>query len=323
MAPGVKTCKTDKCRRYTRLDENGYCPTCVSRQNKLESDSTPYPCGKCGKNCVDVQSCLECELCFEWSHAICLDINADGYKLLKSMPGTRWFCTKCNTKLDTIMEKAITLEADTKLLQTEMNTVKDRLNTLEKKVEGSVHKEIGSALNERTDIERRKMNLVVFNLPEPVQKPGDSAWDTPEKISRDIEEVTKILEEELNIDIGEEEILIDARRIGSKDTQSESAKKGKPRPRPLKIMFSDIKKKREVLSAAKNLRKSNNVVAQRLYINPDLTEAQRKLDKQLRDEMWKRREENNENVIIRRGEIVDAGYEVLKTRKTKSVRPAE
>ena len=42
-----------------------------------------------------------------------------------------------------------------------MNNVKDRLDKVEKKVQGSVHKVIGSALNERTDIERRKMNLVV------------------------------------------------------------------------------------------------------------------------------------------------------------------
>ena len=315
MAARRTTCKTPRCSRYTRLNPDGYCPTCAVNQAKLLVDVTPYPCSKCSKNCTDENSCVQCELCFEWSHTVCLDISAESYKLLKSLTGSRWFCSRCDSKLDTIMEKAISIEVETKALKTEVNSVKDRLDIVERKLEGSVHKEIGTALNERTDIERRKLNLVMFNLPE-IQPESDVVWDTPEKIAKDIESVTKIMEDELNIEIGMDEIVVDARRLGKKDTQSESAKAGKPKPRPLKIVFKDLNKKREVLAAAKNLRTSTNEVAQRLYINPDLTEAQRKKDKALRDEMWLRRS-NNENVIIRRGEIVTSEHEVRKTRKTK------
>ena len=126
----------------------------------------------------------------------------------------------------------------------------------------------------------------------------------------------KIIEDELQIDIGLDEIVVDARRLGKKDTDSEAAKTGTPKPRPLKVVFKDLSKKREVLSAAKKLRKSSNEIANRLFINPDLTEAQRAKDKELRDEMWKRRG-NNENVIIRRGEIVQADHDVVKKRHEK------
>ena len=306
-------CKTPKCRRYANLNGEGYCGTCYKKQQALNLDTTPYPCGKCAKNCQDTNKCVQCDLCLEWYHIICVDIGEEAYRWLKKLPGSRWFCDGCNPKLETIMEKANSLEAETKVLKTDMNSVKDRLDKVEKKLQGSVHKEIGSAINERTDIERRKLNLIVFNLPE-IDDPTNTAWDLPEKITKDIESVTKILEEELKIEIEHEELVIDARRLGGKAKETEPGKK--PNPRPLKIVFKDMAKKREVLSAAKNLRKSANPIANKLFINPDLTEAQRKLDKELREKMWQRRS-NGENVIIRRGEIVTTSHEVQKERRAK------
>ena len=212
------------------------------------------------------------------------------------------------------MEKANSIEAETKVLKTDMDNVKERLEKVEKKLQGSVHKEIGSALNERTDIERRKMNLIVFNLPE-VEDPTNVVWDIPTKVTKDIESITKILEEELKIEIKHEELVVDARRLGGKAAVTSPGQK--PRPRPLKIVFKDMAKKREVLSAAKNLREATNPIANKLFINPDLTEAQRTLDKKLREEMWQKRE-SGQNVVIRRGEIVTVNWDVPKTRKPKS-----
>ena len=310
------TCKTTQCRRYTNLDQDGYCPSCVKKQKAVKLDETPYPCGRCESDCKDTNKCMQCELCLAWFHIICVNIEQEAYLWLKKLPGSRWFCEGCNPKLENIMEKANSIEAETKALKTDMTNVKDRLEKVEKKLQGSVHKEIGSALNERTDIERRKLNLVVFNLPESECPPEieKNAWDLPQKIEKDIASITKIIEEELKIEINEDELLVDARRLGKKPV-GESG--DKPKPRPLKIVFRDMAKKREVLTAAKNLRKSTDKVAKGLFINPDLTENQRKLDKELREKMWQRRE-NGENVVIRRGELVTASHEVPKTRPSKS-----
>ena len=62
-------------------------------------------------------------------------------------------------------------------------------------------------------------------------------------------------------------------------------------------------------------------IANRLYINPDLTPEQRKLDQKLRQEMWRRRTENKENVIIRKGEIVKVDWEVIKNRTNVRATP--
>ena len=314
------SCQTNKCRKYVNLNADGFCPTCVEKQNKVSLDTTPYPCGRCRKNCEDTNSCVQCEICIEWFHVICVDISLTAYKELKSVPGFHWFCKGCDTKVPELIEKAKGLEADTKALQVDMVNVQKRLETVEKKLAGNVHVEIDTAISERTDIERRKMNLVVFNFPE-CDGDDENAWDLQTKINRDIDGISQLIQEELRIHIGEgaDNVIVDAKRLGAKDKDSEQAKKGTPKPRPLKIVFKDIKKKRDVLTSAKNLRQSENTVANKVFISPDMTLAQRNKDKELRTLMWKRRTENNENVIIRKGEIIKVNWNVTKQRTFKPV----
>ena len=302
-------CQTTRCRKYANLDENGYCSVCVEKQKKLDSDVIPYPCKTCGKNCTDLQSCMQCDLCLEWNHAVCLDISDEAYQLLRTLKGTRWFCSKCTNKVDQLIEKANTLEIETKAVKADVEDLKTRMENVEKKLKGSVHKEISVAINEKADIERRKMNLVIFNLPEQkCANDNKTAWELPEIIEKDIETITNIIKNELKIDLGEN-IITDARRLGRKQNNNEE----KPKARPIKIKFSDLRKKREVLEAAKKFRTSENDIAKHLFINPDLTEAQREKDRELRKLMWERRG-NGENVAIQRGEIVTVEHPVRKIR---------
>ena len=196
-----------------------------------------------------------------------------------------------------------------------MIDIKDRLNKVEKKLEGTVHREIDQAIAEKNDIERRKCNLVIYNFPEPIKTTDDDTWDTDAKIAKDIENMEDFIQKELRISMvmDSEHRIVDCRRLGLKKRDS----RNEELPRPLKVQFVDIKVKRDVLSRAKDLRQSQNLVAKKVFINPDLTEAQRKRDSLLRDEMWTRRTEKNENVIIRRGEIVTVTWNVPKVRKTK------
>ena len=83
-------------------------------------------------------------------------------------------------------------------------------------------------------------------------------------------------------------------------------------------MLANIQTKREILRNAKKLRTSDSEILKKIFINPDLTTAQKAIDKKLREDMWKRRE-NGENVIIHRGQIVTANYTVRKTRTNVAV----
>ena len=322
--PNNTVCLTPRCRKYTNLNDEGYCTTCVQKREKLEENVTPYPCATCQKNCKDENSCMQCDFCLEWSHTICIDMSNDTYKALIAVKGSRWYCSKCNTKVDNLLDKANSLELETQAVKSDVADLKKRMETVETKLKGSVEKEISMALNEKTDIERRKMNLVVFNLPEQ-KSDKETAWEVPELINKDIEDITKIIKDDLGIEL-ENNAITDARRLGRKQVgKAKPGDKNKPddsnkpgnseeKSRPMKIVFSDIRKKREVLEAAKKLRTSDNPVAKKLFLNPDLTEKQRENDRNLRNLMWERRLKG-ENVIIQKGKIVEADYEVRKTRQ--------
>ena len=75
------------------------------------------------------------------------------------------------------------------------------------------------------------------------------------------------------------------------------------RPRLLRFKCSSTKEKAEVLRLSKKLRSTQDYY-NKVFVNPDLTLLQRKRDKQLRDEVKRRREEGEE-VYIRRGRIVN------------------
>ena len=304
------TCKYTRCRVRTNLTTEGYCTNHAKIQNDLTNeDEIPFPCGKCCKDVKDGNKGVECSYCNIWYHALCVEIDEDAYVCVKKLPGFKWYCDGCNTKVNTLIVKAVSLENQVQTIQTEHDDMKRRLSLVEKQLAGSVNKEITTALNEKVDIDRRKLNLVVYNLPE-TKKDDKTVWTTEEMIDEDINCISKILDEELDIPMTSSSNISDARRLG----RSKQVKPGESvPPRPMKIVFTDINIKRQVLAAARRLRESENDIAKKLFINPDLTEAQRKKDKDLREEMWQRRK-NGENVAIQKGEIVKVSWVVRKER---------
>ena len=199
----------------------------------------------------------------------------------------------------------------TKALDTRVTDIEQRMEKVESKVSGKVHKEIHEAINERTDIDRRKLNLVVYNLPEASVTIEDSAWDSNERVQNDMEQICVTLQNEMEIDLKTK--IINARRLGKK----KKGESDKYTARPLKITFSDLQSKRDVLTKSTDLRKSDNPVAKNLYINPDLTPAQRENDRKLREKMWELREKDKKNVIIQKGEIIEVTWDVPKFRQKR------
>ena len=126
-----------------------------------------------------------------------------------------------------------------------------------------------------------------------------------EKIDADIEDIENIIQDELGIGLSPRNGIYDARRLGTRKTD---------KPRSVKIVFDNIDTKRDVLRCAKHLRRSSDPIAKKLYINPDLTKEQRAADKLLREEMWKRRNQN-ENVVIRQGKLVTIPFRVNNHRR--------
>ena len=140
------------------------------------------------------------------------------------------------------------------------------------------------AIDEYLDRERRKCNLIVYNLQE------SSASTPSDRISDDKKSFSHLLTSEFKIDNIE---FLKCIRLG---------KSAENRSRPLLISVSDIATKNNILGKATKLRKSTQYGD--VYINPDRTKKERAAVKELRDELKRRKSLGEVNLVIRRGKIV-------------------
>ena len=103
-------CKTDSCRKYANLNQDGYCPRCQSSDTNV-LDETISNCGICKLAINDEESkSIGCDGCGTWSHAECAGppalINlisistAENHSSDKPLLGMLlWFCPNCSAEV--------------------------------------------------------------------------------------------------------------------------------------------------------------------------------------------------------------------------------
>ena len=306
-------CKTRRCYKKKELVD-GYCANCRANRAKDRAIHV-YTCPGCNIEAKDDEKCMCCDFCEEWFHIGCIDMSEDVYDVIfaenKRVPGIQWYCSKCHSKTKEALEKYSALEKQTKSLREDVDKVKIDVAEVKGIIKNTIRHEIHQNMDEMKERESRKMNLIVFGLPE-INCGEATEWSTEKKVETDIKEIESIIVEDIGVAVSPRTGVIDARRIGIKRPDA---------PRPLKITFRDLNVKRQVLINAKKLRTSTKTNVKDIFINPDLTPEQRKTDEKLRSEMWDRRQKG-ENVIIRRGEIVESDHPVRKERNLPKNKPA-
>ena len=144
-------------------------------------------------------------------------------------------------------------------------------------------KEITEALGSIMDKERRKLNVVVYNLPE--SEPNE--FETREK--KDKDQFVGAIQSSLRLDIKVSKCF----RAGRIQAD---------RPRLLIVTLNDLETKIELLRMSSQLRSIPEWKS--LYIIPDLTLAEREERRKLRQELATRRSAGEENLIIKKGKII-------------------
>jgi len=122
------------------------------------------------------------------------------------------------------------------------------------------------------------MNLIIHGVPE-------------KDAEQDIDQVTEILGTGLHMDYDRH--ISSVMRIGKLDEN---------KPRPIRIVIKSMDGKKEILSRAKDLKNVEDF--KRMFISPDLTRKQQKVDKELRTELKKFREQGETAAKIKYGKIV-------------------
>ena len=130
-------------------------------------------------------------------------------------------------------------------------------------------------VDEYIDRERRKSNLIFHNVP---------------KSEDDNTVIKEIIEKELKVKDCE---VVKSVRLGQKVSQ---------RQRLLLVSVNGERAKWNILKVAPKLRHSS--AFERIYASPDLTPKERQVNKELRDELKRRRSSGEKNLSIRRGKIV-------------------
>ena len=143
--------------------------------------------------------------------------------------------------------------------------------------------EISGVFDNFLDKEKRKSNVVVHNLAE------SSGESYAEIVEQDVKKFVEMIKEGLSLNVR----VVKAFRVG---------KKSQTKPRLLIVCTENVEVKTDVLKLAPQLRQSAEY--SNIYITPDLTWREREEGRRLREELARRREAGETNLVIRRGKII-------------------
>ena len=135
--------------------------------------------------------------------------------------------------------------------------------------------------------ERRKCNVIIHNLPEPVEVTSGEQLRQKDK-----EKTCSLISTEFKINDFEVQRTV---RLGSRNPSSS-------RPRLLLVELGDVSTKRQILRQATSLRKSSTW--SNIYISPDLTPKEQAHNKKLREELKSRKDSGEKNIFIKHGRII-------------------
>jgi len=184
----------------------------------------------------------------------------------------------CDT-ITTLIEKIQRMDDRNKELESKIESLETKIQSMEQQRHFMTEEDM---IHEAEDRFRRRKYLIVSGVQEQTTGTVDERREKDEEYIKDIAK-------EMGIDDFEPEEVF---RIGIIRNS---------KPRLIRFKCSEIKEKYSFLRESRMLR--NVPRFQGVYINPDLTAAQRKRDAELRKEL-KARREAGEKVKIRQGRIV-------------------
>ncbi|KAK4322910.1 hypothetical protein Pmani_006359 [Petrolisthes manimaculis] len=199
-------------------------------------------------------------------------------------------------------EENIILKEDDKQLINQIRSLEDRMDNLKVQLKKEIIEEIYEEFEEREMKEKKKNNLIIFNIEE-TEYPSRQ-----EKIQKELDTCIQVFKE-IQSEVKDEDIVETfrigkyRRKEGNEEGQEEEQTQIKRKPRPILVKLKDERTKWEIIKKAKTIRNSRNDTFRKVWIVPDLTMKERERDKELRRELQEKREAGEEGWYIRRGKL--------------------
>ena len=271
-------------------------------------------CKICDRKVEDNQKGIKCDICEQWCHIKCVDVDEKAYKFL-CKEELQWVCKVCIKirkedkevySLISDMMKMAKMEReknDTERAQLfeMMKRMSDQITGLDKKVENKINerlngveKDILIKVNEEVEQKleqfKRRKNIIIYALPE---------YEGRDENERDRIETDNLKQifREINVDIDTFKII----RLGKQFTRNKI--------RPVKVELKEESEKYKILKKPANIRNTEAEKFKRVIITTDMTLKQRELEKILREELKVRREAGERNIKIKGCKIVKSREE--------------
>ena len=277
-------------------------------------------CLRCGE--VIYGECIECDACGNWSHKreSCCGMNEQEFALV----GNRHIKWVCNVCLDgDTLEKSSVLNKKMDRLFLMIGSLENRLERMEKngknqegQIEEMVNKIVDKKLKERLDNFEEKKAIEKNVIFCGINENSLNAREAKEDDLRRIREISSAICPSI-----EQSDITEPIRLGRVNIGQEA------KPRPIKVTVKTVKQKWDLIKNARHLKDikeiysrdniqddeeegSENTAArvimenETIYINPDLTRAERMEQKGLRDELKRRKALGEVDIMIKGNQIV-------------------
>jgi hypothetical protein len=277
-------------------------------------------CNECNKVVGDKDNGVQCEICEGWFHCKCQDMPVETYNILSEDENIHWFCNSCNKGVSKILQTLTNMQVKQDKMEAQLETLKVELESMkvdigetkglteqvETKLTVAIEAKLVEDIDERVDnrmsvraknikediaenieIDKRKNNLIFHGVKE--SGDGDLTGKHPDLLM-----VEEILGCGLKLDASRhvEEVSRVGRFVDGKI-------------RPVRVKLRSVDSRNTILTRGKELKDCD--AFKRVYISPDLTQKQQKVDKDLRERVKKFREDGEVNAKIKAGKVIKNG----------------
>ena len=259
------------------------------------------------------EDCIECYWCSRWEHRACAKLKETELVVLSSgSKNILYFCSCCLSVLpdalssfkpnvlaleetckklqqsvENLSSQIATLSASNKNLQTEIENTSESLNSIPtNSATVPSPSSAMSIIDELADRDRRKKNIIVYNLPEPA---SNDKSDSAQNNQSDSDAFSALCSSVYNSSFTITKLL----RLGKKQPN---------KIRPLLICFEHEEDRVTVLSHSHQLCKKD--AYKNVFISPDRTKFEREKHKNLVSGLKNRRLNGEKDLVIRNGAIV-------------------
>lgn len=255
-------------------------------QNKKKGLQTPWLCLSCDNAIEDGQNdiVIQCFLCKEFCHKNCCGLSNAQFNACRGSAQIQWTCEACGDK--EVMVKS-QIEAKLDGIFQMLKLLTNRLESVEKdnivaKIEETVEIKVREYMQDSEEKEKRKLNIIVANIPE-------SDGGTPEERQNHDRDRVRDLVSKIP-DVKTEEVDSPVRLGKFKIGQN-------VHPRLLRMVVKTVETKKKILQGMHALNK-NKTLQQRIYINNDATPKERETVRKLKEEIRQRSQGGETNLMI-------------------------